>query len=613
MDVPQAEPVLMNAALAASGPRKRAPVVDKELKEVVAAAARAAGGCFTEKMAAQLRREHEGLKQTTTITFRSWVQKDKNGKPQSTGNPVGPPRLLDEETLNRLFLALEGIRSQGRKVTSRTLVSVAKVEVMSRNGGRDALLLAENGGTMVFTRSWARHVLTQRAWKPLAKTTSRLVELGAVIDAGVLFYRLLRDSGVLPKNLYNMDEFFMLLDQEIAKWTWHRAALRDNVALKEDKVGFTCSVTTSADGAFRFAQMIWEGKTARSHALVKSEHMSPLIVQHHNPNSHFQIRETFKEWMERFLVQAVRRRGNTDDVIVLVLDRAKQHTYVGMDDDLAAAKCRIVLIPPAMTHVFQPADQLIIPTVRENIVKHSERYLECMMLKMGYSDAVKKMFACSTAALRARKYIFLAKAIRDLPERIIVRSWMNAGIYQFGLGLRMDEPSLYARMREMRNNNEPATIDLDDEAINLDAPVSDDEEEPKLTVDEVRRQAGITLDEYEEALLADYQDVSDDDVAELLPVEPNVAAMVNDVVNEVEPPPPAPPAPRPKLGRRPMAPGTTKADVKKREREEAATQRAAQEEEKAAQEAAKKAAEEAKKRQVWARAGYGVKQEAKHE
>ncbi len=147
-----------------------------------------------------------------------------------------------------------------------------------------------------------------------------------VVEQGVKFYRCIRETGVEPKNLYNMDEFCVKLDEEIATWTWHQAAMRDNVALKEDKVGFTCSILTSADGACRFAQLIWAGTTPRSHAHVKPEHVSQLIVQHHNGLTHFQNSASFKEWMGLFLKEAVRRRGAADDVIVLVLDRASTRT-----------------------------------------------------------------------------------------------------------------------------------------------------------------------------------------------------------------------------------------------------------------------------------------------
>ena len=48
--------------------------------------------------------------------------------------------------------------------------------------------------------------------------------------------------------------------RHISKWTWHRVSQKSTVPMRDVKVGFTCSVTTAANGDFINMQMIWQGK-----------------------------------------------------------------------------------------------------------------------------------------------------------------------------------------------------------------------------------------------------------------------------------------------------------------------------------------------------------------
>jgi hypothetical protein len=227
-------------------------------------------------------------------TVRNWYDHAKSNNFTAYFVPAkrGRECLLDEEAEKELVDAVDKIRDRGEAVLSSTVTSIARGHEERRG---NSLLLAEHGGVNKYGRSWARAVMVKHQFGVYGKTTDRTIPASHVVKEGPPYYGNIRATGVKPRNLYNMDEFLVLLNGTNHKWTWHRSSCRKTVPLRELKLGFTCSVTTSMDGEVHNLQMIWKGKTNRVHAAMKEEDLNAKITQHHQPNSHFQSAETFKE------------------------------------------------------------------------------------------------------------------------------------------------------------------------------------------------------------------------------------------------------------------------------------------------------------------------------
>ncbi len=58
-----------------------------------------------------------------------------------------------------------------------------------------------------------------------------------------------------------------------------REGEKGNVFISVEKLGFTCSVLSSADGKIHLFRFIWQGKTENVHAAP--DHPHPRILQQH--------------------------------------------------------------------------------------------------------------------------------------------------------------------------------------------------------------------------------------------------------------------------------------------------------------------------------------------
>ena len=134
---------------------------------------------------------------------------------------------------------------------------------------------------------------------------------------------------------------------------------------------------TASDGTFHLMQLIWQGRTAEVHARVAGAEVNPQLLQQHRDGSHFQNADTWKEFMDFFVLHisplrnAITAERGFEQAVLLVVDAASQHTY---KPDVPWLY--LVGIPESMTHVFQPADQLVIPNVKQGSDREYKTWIE---------------------------------------------------------------------------------------------------------------------------------------------------------------------------------------------------------------------------------------------
>ena len=224
-----------------------------------------------------------------------------------------------------------------------------------------------------------------------------------------------------------MDEFFLKLGGDgggtKTRWTWERAGAV-NVAIRDQRVGVTSSVTTAASGDAVLLQFIYRG-TERLFSKHVDVDDRVDVLQCARADSHFQNAATFAAWLERF-IRVVDTRRERGEPALLLLDAAAQHE--GAAARLAAANILFVPVPPKQTHVFQAADQFVIANLKSAASGLYKNWASLLFARNDVLGAATAITTNSVTTCRARKVEFVAAAFRGLGGESIVRSWQRTGV-----------------------------------------------------------------------------------------------------------------------------------------------------------------------------------------
>jgi hypothetical protein len=232
----------------------------------------------------------------------------------------------------------------------------------------------------------------------------------------------------------NTDEFFVLLSDS-GKFTWTKKTA-GNVQVSGNKLGFTCSILTNMAGQVLCLQIIWKGMTDQVHAKsFDGQRFDSRIFQQHRPGTHFQNWVTFAGYAVEIcrIVDEIRERNPDirNPTAVMLLDHASSHGVEGGHDEAAEEAAagdrpddgdgdeeeadeeehveaasevfarnnvRIIAIPKCCTHVFQPADQYIIPGVKSGTRAATTRHLGEMFIHIGAQNAAEAAVTALTNA-----------------------------------------------------------------------------------------------------------------------------------------------------------------------------------------------------------------------
>ena len=336
----------------------------------------------------------------------------------------GRPQLLTAEEDAALEEACELFRTAKKSIASPDVVAIAE-GIIERTERR--ALLSKNGGPLLLSESWAKQWLCKKDFKKRHATTDRTVTTGEVVDAGTAFFA--RISAVVsgkkidPRLLFNMDEFFVVLESMVRGWTWTRVVPGVPIAIAKSKLGFTAAVTVSAASEVVLLDIIWQGSTSAVHADVQHS----VLFQHHRADSHFQDASTFAVWAGR-LRQHVRLQQERDATLqdtipVIVIDHAPQHgDYAQLFPGWI-----VCMVPKKMTHIFQPCDQHIIANLRAFTRGAWREFVTTVFATHTVEGAVQAILTTSIPIMRNRKIEFLCRATDHLGASIEA-SWEITGL-----------------------------------------------------------------------------------------------------------------------------------------------------------------------------------------
>jgi transposase-like protein len=357
--------------------------------------------------------------------YDCWVKSGKAPVPQDRGRP----RFMNEAMETEVLKYVDTLRGTACAQVTENLVGSVCRGVQEREC---ALLLAENGGTRTYSKQHARSLLLRAGFEPRAATTDRVMSASNLRKFGEEFLsdlsKFSSEHRCSPRNTYNFDEFFCLLEGDTRRWTWQRKTQRHHVSLRKSKLGLTCGVLTSASGDIVLVQLNWHGSTERCTAQVPVTH--PKIIQTHSAESHFQTGETFREFYAKAVTLAIERREGADDAILFLFDAATQHHTDSLQNDPPHPHVFVKQIPRGTTHYYQPADQFIIPTLKTYVHHAWEGWLKAVVTRFSPESLVTIMYCGSAKLVREKKYEFMAVAIDLISEKpgAIVHSWEICGI-----------------------------------------------------------------------------------------------------------------------------------------------------------------------------------------
>ncbi|CUF27170.1 Hypothetical protein, putative, partial [Bodo saltans] len=371
------------------------------------------------------------------------------------------PRHLNEGAEKEALAFVEKARVVGSQVTAATVASICR-GVQQREC---SALLVENGGVQAFSKHHAKCILQRHGYKPLGATTDRTMTDQSLLACGRSFFSALEEFGkthnVQPKNVYNFDEFFVLLDRDSKRWSWHRASARHHVAVRSSKIGLTLGILTSADGELHLVQMNWHGATERCEAEARIPH--PKILQTHSEDSHFQTAQTFNQFYHQAHHIALQRAEPTEDVLFL-FDAAPQHKTA---ESLRNPRVHIMELPRGATHYFQPADQYIIPTFKAYITAAWEAWVQALAARFSAGSAIAIMYNSAAKIVRTKKYEFVCAAIEKMTSATVVNSWHVCGIIKalFNIEPPPAYRSYYDQLLGAADSEPtPTVIDVDEES-----------------------------------------------------------------------------------------------------------------------------------------------------
>lgn len=383
-------------------------------------------------------------------TAHKYVAYFKKNKAYFQKKSCGRPPLLTKQEADDLLAALEYRRKRAKKITCRRCVHMAKGIVKHYRPTVSETLCS------ALSIEWARLFLKSHGFEKMKRTTTRTVAPHVVKRNGAIFWEALAkirgELGVVDLHLmYNFDEFFVQLDDDNRNWTWTRRRSDNAVPIAESKLGFTAGICTNGAGEVLLVQLIWKGKTSAVHVALQHN----KIVQMHREGTHFQDAGTWRvvasEICDR-IAAAREASGCGDKTAVFFYDAAPQHSQV---DAFQRANIVQIELPKKLTHIFQPADQYIIASVKQLCEQAEQKWVSEIFAKNDLSEANKLSIVTSHPVLRRLKFEHIADSIDRINPMVIVRSWQITGLTRaLGHDLPPDVRVRYDEVSAMADNDE---------------------------------------------------------------------------------------------------------------------------------------------------------------
>ena len=380
------------------------------------------------------------LKETTARRFKNKYQsalKTEEGKAGELqdlpGKKRGRPLMIGEELNQQVQDYISYLRTRGAIINTHVVIGVGTGVVM----GKDANLLASNGGGILLTKDWARNVLRRMGMvkrrantkaKPMVKEFDEIKKL-FLLD----IENIVQMDEVPPELIVNWDHTGINYIP-VSSWTMEKVgAKRVDIIGKDDKRQLTAVLGCSLSGDFLPPQLIYQGKTTK--CLPHYEFPNGWHITY--TDNHWANESTSRQYIINILLPYLRKKREELKLLpshraLVLFDNFKGQCTPEILKFLDENDISVILIPPNCTDRLQPLDISVNKSVKEFLRKEFHSWYAQSICKQLDGTSAREAIDLRLSVVKplgARWLVRMCDHVKTKPD-MIINGFREAGILQ---------------------------------------------------------------------------------------------------------------------------------------------------------------------------------------
>ena len=343
----------------------------------------------------------------------------------------GRPVILGEKLDLMVQKYILSIREKGGTIDTSIVVSAANGIVKSLERSR----LAEYGGPVQLTRSWARSVLRRMNFTKRKGTTKSKISMEEFREVKKRFLKEIIDTvdieGIPPELIFNWDQTGINLVPS-SSWTMElKGSRRVEIKGMDDKRQITCVFCVTILGDVLPTQVIYGGKTDRCHPLFSFP--EDWLICH--SQNHWSNENTMLDYVNEIIVpyvDAVRENLSLgpDQAALAIFDHFKGQLTPAITQILEDNNIQSVLVPAGCTDRLQPLDVSVNKSVKSFMRAEFQRWYSNEITTQLSTEEELQPVDLSTARMKclgAQWLVRLQEYLSQSPH-IVVNGFIASGI-----------------------------------------------------------------------------------------------------------------------------------------------------------------------------------------
>ena len=313
------------------------------------------------------KRYSQGIKESSVRTWRKAYTSEVTKRRREGSEDVtvkklpekkrGRPFMLGEELEMQVRAYLTALRENGAVVNTAIAIGCAEGIVKSK----DSNLLAANGGHIVLTKHWGKHLLTRMGFvKRRASTKAKIAiqNFDEVKAQFLLDIKVICEMDEIPFDLViNWDQTGIHY-VPVGSWTMEKqGAKRVEIVAVDDKRQITAVFTGSLTGDFLPPQLIYKGTISRCLPSIDFPPDWHITCS----ENHWSNESTMKAYIEKILLPYVSRKRkelklSPDYPALVIFDKFTGQGTESLLELLEENHIHVVMVPANCTDRLQPLD-----------------------------------------------------------------------------------------------------------------------------------------------------------------------------------------------------------------------------------------------------------------
>ena len=366
-------------------------------------------------------REVQDVDDETPLTVKSLPTKEQ-------GRPVLLGQALDKAVQDYIT----SMRTVGGVLNTAIVMAAAEGIIAAR----DRSLLVQHGGHIEIKKSLAKSLLGRMGYVKRKCSNAGKISLPHFKEIQENFLADIQAEVVMnevpPELIFNWDQTALHL-VSTGQWTMHRAGEKViPISNSDDKRQVTAVFAASLTGDFLALQIIYKGKTERSHPKVSMP--SGWDLWHRD--NHWSNEETMKRYVEKIIVpfldaMKVALQLNKSHPALAIFDCFRGQTTPEFLSLLKKHNIVSVQVPANCTDRLQPLDVSVNKPIKDNLKKSFHSWYANEVQKQLKSVPVREVKVDVSAAIIKMKsvswFISAWESLQARPE-IVINGFKKTGI-----------------------------------------------------------------------------------------------------------------------------------------------------------------------------------------